>query len=260
MVACTWIGAFCTLIPTWRGIWGRFGLDKSIGSCTILRDQNDRSPKEFLFIMAFLVPCFCIIICYARIFYIVRKTAMRTHEPILTTASVRMLGKSQRSLTQDNNHSDRQLLEKSSRTSKDENSENSSSISNSSGYPPSQAPQTIATLTSSQKELFWQKESGQQQQTKPCGNLRPYLSKLTEDEMKFIDTSVDSDFPPSLSALKYREKREGTPASTVDSIKESYEEEIDIEHGGIHQNIKEIDSAVEESTTSSSDNNPVNLI
>lgn len=33
--------------------------------------------------MAFVVPCLAIIVCYARIFYIVRKTAMRSHEPLL---------------------------------------------------------------------------------------------------------------------------------------------------------------------------------
>lgn len=37
------------------------------------------SPKEFLFIIAFALPCLCIIICYARIFYIVRKT----HESVI---------------------------------------------------------------------------------------------------------------------------------------------------------------------------------
>lgn len=36
MVAGTWLAAFGTLIPTWRGKWGRFGLDASIGSCTII--------------------------------------------------------------------------------------------------------------------------------------------------------------------------------------------------------------------------------
>jgi hypothetical protein len=39
--------------------------------------------------MAFALPCFCIIVCYARIFYIVRKTAMRTHE-LKPSASVKM--------------------------------------------------------------------------------------------------------------------------------------------------------------------------
>lgn len=40
MVAATWIGAFGALIPTWRGAWGTFGLDRAIGSCSILRDDN----------------------------------------------------------------------------------------------------------------------------------------------------------------------------------------------------------------------------
>lgn len=41
---------------------------------------SDTSPKEFLFIMAFVIPCVSIIVCYARIFYIVRKTALRSHD------------------------------------------------------------------------------------------------------------------------------------------------------------------------------------
>lgn len=57
------------------------------------------SPKEFLFIMAFVVPCISIVVCYARIFYIVRKTALRSHD----TGS--MLGNSIHSnRTQNNNH------------------------------------------------------------------------------------------------------------------------------------------------------------
>ncbi|KAH8317344.1 hypothetical protein KR074_004543 [Drosophila pseudoananassae] len=77
MVAGTWITTFSIMIPTWRGVWGRFGLDDSIGSCSILHDRYGRSPKEFLFIAAFMLPCICIVICYARIFLLVRKAAMR---------------------------------------------------------------------------------------------------------------------------------------------------------------------------------------
>lgn len=69
------------MIPTWRGIWGKFGLDTAIGSCSILHDENDRSPKEFLFVLAFMVPCLCIVFCYARIFHLVRKAALRSREP-----------------------------------------------------------------------------------------------------------------------------------------------------------------------------------
>ncbi|XP_059222851.1 G-protein coupled receptor moody isoform X2 [Stomoxys calcitrans] len=81
MVVGTWILCFSIMIPTWRGIWGKFGLDTSIGSCSILRDDNNRSPKEFLFLLAFMVPCCCIVFCYTRIFYLVRKAAIRTREP-----------------------------------------------------------------------------------------------------------------------------------------------------------------------------------
>lgn len=42
MVAGTWICAFSALIPTWRGTWGRFGLDRDIGSCSILPDENSK--------------------------------------------------------------------------------------------------------------------------------------------------------------------------------------------------------------------------
>ncbi|XP_036346120.1 uncharacterized protein LOC118755384 [Rhagoletis pomonella] len=68
------------MIPTWRGVWGRFGLDTSIGSCSILLDDNGHTPKEFLFIAAFMVPCICIVVCYARILYLVRKAAFRHRE------------------------------------------------------------------------------------------------------------------------------------------------------------------------------------
>lgn len=78
MVACTWVFGFGALVPTWLGVWGRFGLEPSIGSCSILPDRYGHSPKEFLFLVAFVIPCISIVVCYARIFYIVRKTAMKS--------------------------------------------------------------------------------------------------------------------------------------------------------------------------------------
>ncbi|XP_011306892.1 G-protein coupled receptor moody [Fopius arisanus] len=78
MVLATWISGFGALVATWFEHWGRFGLDPVIGSCTIVPDVNGRSPKEFLFILAFLTPCIAIVVCYARIFYIVRKTAQKS--------------------------------------------------------------------------------------------------------------------------------------------------------------------------------------
>lgn len=81
MVASTWACAFGALIATWMEKWGRFGLDKEIGSCSILPDANNRSPKEFLFVGAFMLPCLAIVICYARIFCIVREAARRSRGP-----------------------------------------------------------------------------------------------------------------------------------------------------------------------------------
>lgn len=57
MVAGTWLGAFCSLIPTWQGKWGQFGMDRNIGSCSILPDKDseyNRSMNFLLFIECFL--------------------------------------------------------------------------------------------------------------------------------------------------------------------------------------------------------------
>ena len=79
MIALTWLGCFGSLVPTLLGQWGTFGLDKEIGSCSILPDSHRRSPKEFLFVVAFVLPCLAIIVCYARIFFIVRRAAAVSH-------------------------------------------------------------------------------------------------------------------------------------------------------------------------------------
>ncbi|XP_058055904.1 G-protein coupled receptor moody [Anopheles bellator] len=80
MVAFTWILGFGSLLPTWLEKWGKFGLDGVIHSCSILPDSQRHSPKQFLFLIAFALPCLSIIVCYARIFYIVRSTALRTQD------------------------------------------------------------------------------------------------------------------------------------------------------------------------------------
>ncbi|XP_026482416.1 G-protein coupled receptor 84 [Ctenocephalides felis] len=76
----TWVFGFGALLPTLFGIWGHFGLDAHVGSCSILPGEDGRSPKEFLFVTAFVVPCISIIVCYARIFCIVRRAAMRAQQ------------------------------------------------------------------------------------------------------------------------------------------------------------------------------------
>ena len=72
-VAATWVWGFVFLVPTSLSLWGQFGLDLTVGSCTIILDQSGRSAKEFLFVFAFLSPCLAIIVCYARLVATIRQ-------------------------------------------------------------------------------------------------------------------------------------------------------------------------------------------
>lgn len=78
MIACIWIASIGLLIPTALEKYGRFGLDAKVGSCSIIKDINGRTPKRSLFLSAFLLPCVAIVICYSRIFFIVRKTTKKS--------------------------------------------------------------------------------------------------------------------------------------------------------------------------------------
>lgn len=78
MLIFIWLLSFGVMIPTWFQKWGRFGLDCKIGSCSILPDGKNRSPKKVLFLTAFILPCVAIIVCYARIFFIVRKATKKS--------------------------------------------------------------------------------------------------------------------------------------------------------------------------------------
>ncbi|KAK7790842.1 hypothetical protein R5R35_011227 [Gryllus longicercus] len=77
MVVGVWVLPLALLAPTWAGRWGRFDLDAAVGSCSIMKDDQGRSPKEVLFVVAFLLPAAAIALCYARIFCISRRAAAR---------------------------------------------------------------------------------------------------------------------------------------------------------------------------------------
>lgn len=82
MIAFCWSFSYVILIPTLAGQWGYFGYDEASFSCTILRGEDGKSPKKFLFVLAFLMPTVTIIICYSCIFYKVRSSAVKvlSHE------------------------------------------------------------------------------------------------------------------------------------------------------------------------------------
>lgn len=133
---------------------------------------------------AFALPCLAIVLCYARIFYIVRKTAMKTHDNNpKVNGSMRLSHgtiKAAKEIVNNNNNQKSKLgngpTEKINRLSIqiDANSDNitdNSSIRSKNSFNHSQRP-------------------------------RKFLSKMKEEDIKFIDTSVESDLPPTLSQLQ----------------------------------------------------------
>ncbi|CAO1417066.1 unnamed protein product [Diamesa serratosioi] len=77
MIIFCWLFSFGFQLPTLFKIWGKFGYDPKLETCSILRDDNGRSSKTALFVIAFVIPCIIIIICYARIFWVVHESEVR---------------------------------------------------------------------------------------------------------------------------------------------------------------------------------------
>ncbi|XP_067130058.1 G-protein coupled receptor moody-like [Centruroides vittatus] len=80
MVLSLWVFSISLMLPTLFGKWGRFGFDEKIMNCSIL-EVKGKSPKTFLFIFGFLLPCIVIVFCYIRIFWVIvrSKTRVRKH-------------------------------------------------------------------------------------------------------------------------------------------------------------------------------------
>lgn len=76
-IAVIWIFSYGLQIPTLMGQWGVFGLDEKLGTCSINKDSNGNSSKTAMFVIGFALPCVIIIICYANIFWVVRKSHER---------------------------------------------------------------------------------------------------------------------------------------------------------------------------------------
>lgn len=100
MIAFCWVLSFGMQIPTLLGVWGMFGLDGKLGTCTILKDNNGNSSKTALFVIAFLIPCCVIVSCYARIFWVVHKSEsrMREHAAEMRPGATKTKTKEQREL------------------------------------------------------------------------------------------------------------------------------------------------------------------
>lgn len=49
-------------------------MDEKLGTCSIKKDANGNSSKTAFFVLGFALPCIVIVVCYARIFWVVRKS------------------------------------------------------------------------------------------------------------------------------------------------------------------------------------------
>ncbi|KFM61677.1 G-protein coupled receptor moody, partial [Stegodyphus mimosarum] len=79
MISFIWISALVLLLFPLIEVWGRFGFDPKVGTCSILK-LNGKSPKMFLYITAFGLPSLVFVICYARIYWVVRKASKQVRE------------------------------------------------------------------------------------------------------------------------------------------------------------------------------------
>nr|XP_037873175.1 G-protein coupled receptor moody isoform X1 [Bombyx mori] len=80
MILFSWMFSYGMQIPTLIGIWGQFDYDPELGTCSIVPDEFGRSSKTALFVIAFIVPALLILICYARIFWVVHSSEQRMRE------------------------------------------------------------------------------------------------------------------------------------------------------------------------------------
>ncbi|XP_063695885.1 G-protein coupled receptor moody isoform X2 [Culicoides brevitarsis] len=80
MIIFCWLFSYGFQLPTLFKVWGRFGYDEKLGTCTIVPDENGRSSKTALFFIAFITPCIIIIACYARIFWVVHESEKRMRQ------------------------------------------------------------------------------------------------------------------------------------------------------------------------------------
>jgi len=223
----------------------------------------DSSPKEFLFVMAFALPCLAIMICYARIFYIVRKTAMKTHEvQPKPNGSIRM---SHNHVT--NNHSHANKLPNAAE----------SVVVRRGGEVPTNHNNN--RQQQQQHRLSFQADDDNCSKNSSSGygngqRMRRILSKTKEEELKFIDTSVESDLPPTLSQLQRKSVQISfehptlsspssltltptTATTTVNSLESEQLHSISRDVDGVTPAAAAakdlpVDSAVEDSTTTAS--------
>lgn len=89
-ISFIWLVSYGLQLPTLAGVWGIFDFDKKLGTCSIIKDKNGNTPKVSMFAIGFAFPCIVIIVCYAKIYFVVRKSNKRMESHISTTKKSEM--------------------------------------------------------------------------------------------------------------------------------------------------------------------------
>ncbi|KAJ8984429.1 hypothetical protein NQ317_012492, partial [Molorchus minor] len=79
-ITLTWCFSYGLQIPTLLGIWGTYGMDEKLGTCSIKEDKRGHSSKTILFAVGFALPCVIIVISYANIYWVVRTSHKRLQQ------------------------------------------------------------------------------------------------------------------------------------------------------------------------------------
>lgn len=196
--------------------------------------------------MAFALPCLCIVLCYARIFYIVRKTALRTQEPIISNSgSVRIPH------TKKNNNQTKNAAIPNANNNGNQNHING--IEEKNLLQNEDQCHEIVKIQNGKDEIDNNGVSISRTSSR-IQRTRPYLSKI--DGFKFIDTSFESDFiGPTTKNLTIPEKTglDTSLNTSTTSINKTVEFTKTIFETGANVEQQEVDSAFEVSTTCSAD-------
>lgn len=227
--------------------------------------------------MAFVVPCISIVVCYARIFYIVRKTALRSHDTgsALGNSMHCQSGRSQNNnqckklYTSNNNKNlsdgtDVQLLPK------------ADDISGESGRIERVNELTAKCEQNEKKNHFDGNGNGNGGIGKNLLESDNTLTLLSHSQshgdiksaMKFIDSTIGNDYPPTLSALRKNHGSEECKLTsndrnlsnvsisrTVEFIEANGERHNSCDRDYIVKMAQDaVDSAIEESTSSTENN------
>lgn len=68
MIVLMWACSLVLLMFPLFEVWGRFGYDPKVGTCSILQ-LNGQSPKMSLYIIAFGLPSLVFVVCYSRLVF-----------------------------------------------------------------------------------------------------------------------------------------------------------------------------------------------